>query len=837
MPLMDDDMNMGDIHVDDLFGDDTGLSLIDGQPLPTSRPPAQELHQRIDELRASGCCQSIAWSKWGGIASIGLDGTSLYVQNLRCNPKDGTWALSEPVLTPPVAEDHPDIQLKHLIWSSHGSELAIIDAVGRITILTIFASINKPSLSRSCRIDPIDDLQRVVGCYWLNPSPVPPSPGRPAVFHGPAERDKDGGNYRYETVQAPVLGPFHPNPTKSALVCVTANGSLKILWPQTNSPKWGESHDELESIASSDDLITHAAICSDKFGALLIAFATTSKQLRTVRAMIDWGLPKTNEKGPPAALPLNPSIKTRHLTVVSWLYDLPRENIPDLEQSMVQLSHLEFLASCADSSGRPPLSPTIVAVRSYLPSPTSFNQEVRTTVDKWELRERQQGIHPAFEQLSSRRNSVGSQPGHMPYLKKTESFSTNKVAVSLQVMNLGRVLFFVYSDGSVEYRDRATLAETFLDHDNLDKVWHLSQIGFTYSEDEPCLQAILSPTHSSVAQIGNDGKVKWRQLDYRLGDIGSSLEERNVYPAFVAALALSCSTAVMLGNNFDDLLATVNKYVTPTFTYDWLVQLRFILKPGVDYSEEAHYDLLIRNTTIQLFLGIQQSLGFRGEGWARTFAGKYSWIVLQLRHIVVYVTMAANVKPKGPGGESLTPLDDPEIIVSLAGSVHWVLDLMAWIIDALFEIKKDIPSSVNVTDASSISLPDLLKYLKAKNNISLHLLLSSPNRGFLTAICRRIQHLDYIARKAIIHTSGFAPNQNTQNGNSSAPPALINAYIGIATLLNNTLIKIKTFETLLLSLGTSIKSAYGAHNMSGSSSNAKEARNNIEFQMILGGGK
>jgi mediator of RNA polymerase II transcription subunit 16 len=38
---------------------------------------------------------------------------------------------------------------------------------------------------------------------------------------------------------------------------------LRVLWPQNNG-KWFESHTELESVVSSDDLITHAAICSDK---------------------------------------------------------------------------------------------------------------------------------------------------------------------------------------------------------------------------------------------------------------------------------------------------------------------------------------------------------------------------------------------------------------------------------------------------------------------------------------------------------------------------------------------------------------------------------------------
>lgn len=52
-------------------------------------------------------------------------------------------------------------------------------------------------------------------------------------------------------------------------------------------------------------------------------------------------------------------------------------------------------------------------------------------------------------------------------------------------MYLGRVICFAYSDSSVDYRDRITMTETFND-DDLDRVVHLSQIGFSYTEDEPC---------------------------------------------------------------------------------------------------------------------------------------------------------------------------------------------------------------------------------------------------------------------------------------------------------------------------------------------------------------
>jgi hypothetical protein len=97
--------------------------------------------------------------------------------------------------------------------------------------------------------------------------------------------------------------------------------------------------------------------------------------------------------------------------------------------------------------------------------------------------------------------------------------------------------------------------------------------------------------------------------------------------------------------------------------YDWLIELTRILKASVDYSADAHYDLLMRNTTIQLFLSIQNSLGLKGSFQPRTFPGKLSWLALQLRNIVVLVTMATNYKVPTRDGERTSPLDDPGMIL------------------------------------------------------------------------------------------------------------------------------------------------------------------------------
>jgi mediator of RNA polymerase II transcription subunit 16, fungi type len=87
---------------------------------------------------------------------------------------------------------------------------------------------------------------------------------------------------------------------------------------------------------------------------------------------------------------------------------------------MATLSHLEIVPPTPEGPVGPETLPTIITVRSYLPpSPSQFNQEIHSTIDRWELRDSTQAVHPAFEQLGSRRRNSGSQPGVcLPFIGK-----------------------------------------------------------------------------------------------------------------------------------------------------------------------------------------------------------------------------------------------------------------------------------------------------------------------------------------------------------------------------------------------------------------------------------
>lgn len=112
--------------------------------------------------------RGLAWSRAGTIASISPDGQSLDLRYLRADPKDGNWGLSERCVSTPW-NDLSGGPIVHLSWGPASSELAVVDAGGRVLLLNFSTDLNRPVISRRWDGDVIDDLHTIVGTYWLNP--------------------------------------------------------------------------------------------------------------------------------------------------------------------------------------------------------------------------------------------------------------------------------------------------------------------------------------------------------------------------------------------------------------------------------------------------------------------------------------------------------------------------------------------------------------------------------------------------------------------------------------------------------------------------------------------
>lgn len=776
-----------DLGVDDLFGDDA-MNL-------QTRPSSKRLLQRINELRTRGACQSLAWSKTGIIASVTPDGRSIELRYLRAHPKDASWGLSEPTTFVPEGSSLGG-PIVHLAWApTQTSDLAIIDAVGRVSIVSFSTNVNRPATQRKWDDDSTDDLNAVVGTFWLNL--LPSHRGSANPLHAPAFKEGSGNNYTFDTSLQVSNSPYHPNPTRSALLCVTTNGVLKMYWAQ-NTNKIQETPLELESITSSDDLITHAAIAPDtKAKSMWVALATSSKQLHLVQCQLNWGLSQETMKGAvPAGQQLNPSFTAKHVAITSWLSGSTSES--SSEHLATHISVLEFVPGTFDQLTKTWHWPYILTVRSFIPTAeTPYNQEAQSVIDRWEVTSDQpQNLHPAFENLGSRRNSTGNAPPPAFRLKKLDPIIVvNKVVIGVTLTRLNTAMCITYSDGTIEYRDRTTLNPLWTEV-NLDRINSIHEAGFTHSGEQSCLQAAVSATLASVVQVCEDNSIKWHSVAYTLTDLAQITDAQ--YHAVVAALTVSIGQAAASNSNIDDVLAVSRQFLGKNrFPCDLIGEMVRMMRVQVDYSEEPHHDTLVRNQLLQLCLSVLNHLGWNGEFQERSFRSKMAMFALNLRNIVILITIANNA----PGHmKHMTPLDEPEVVDALAGCCRWSIDLLCWIVDSLFCLLNDRQFQEHLLPAK---FPEMTPYLVDKKNIALHMILSSPIRGLLSAVCRRMQHLHHISLKTINYCETCDPNA------PDAPPAALRAaYQKMLRYTSNPLINVQKFDELLSAIGTDIRQQY-----------------------------
>ncbi len=242
---------------------------------------------------------------------------------------------------------------------------------------------------------------------------------------------------------------------------------------------------------------------------------TLSCQLRLYRIHVKWNLPTNPKQVPPTQLSPIATLHIRRVKIEQHF--APSRSANDAEGSVTGadsrnlfqtfLSHLELLPSAPESRHREPTYPTIMAVFSCVNNSNNISQQLQepfSIISRWELRTENQTLHSSFDKLASKRNNASSmtestvRPLTDSYTKYTDPATkqipslvrlgevfVDMVVLSLNQMNLSTVLSFEYSNGAIEFRDRATLKLIEAD-DNFGRVSSLQQIGFGFPSDELC---------------------------------------------------------------------------------------------------------------------------------------------------------------------------------------------------------------------------------------------------------------------------------------------------------------------------------------------------------------
>jgi mediator of RNA polymerase II transcription subunit 16, fungi type len=103
------------------------------------------------------------------VASLSPDALSVNIRHLLFSGSERKWNLSKEHsidLSANGDNQHPILQLE---WNQSGTDLTLVDAVGRVTIINASSmALNETAVVRSATLDREDELSQVLTMYWLN---------------------------------------------------------------------------------------------------------------------------------------------------------------------------------------------------------------------------------------------------------------------------------------------------------------------------------------------------------------------------------------------------------------------------------------------------------------------------------------------------------------------------------------------------------------------------------------------------------------------------------------------------------------------------------------------
>jgi mediator of RNA polymerase II transcription subunit 16 len=487
-----------------------------------------------------------------------------------------------------------------------------------------------------------------------------------------------------------------------------------------------------------------------------------------------------------------------------------------------QLTHLNFLPRTLEQNDG--TLPTIQAIFSTPPNIVSFDQTQPqqnpfSILVRWQIHQTQQNqLHSSLEKVTSKKKSVSSIPGREVFLfKKMPDIIMHSVVMEFYPLWYNMILAFCHSDGTIEFRKRATMDSIVPDF-NTETVTSLPQAGFGFPSTDPSLHIALSPNYCLAACMHQDGTIKLRSMEYSYGNL-SSTDPDSRHSAALAALVLQSSTAANQYFSSDDIFSIIHTLSIPSSRVTDFIALLFQglnvnIDCGVDDSANNHLMLLGRSPFFVKTLSAAHLLGLSGTV-ERTIPSKLAWMILNIKYITQILTTIARMH----GQIDKTPLR-PEVVPQFVGICRWIMHFMVYILDDILALAFDLRNSSPDTTSNSNGNAniDINKAIHAKNHPAILLLLSSFPRMMLKLWS---QPLAWVVRTAYQYSSSSHPQANI-------PAELRRVYAPLHQALSDLPFDWRLFESLVSEAHALVRGTYRARNI------PEAERNHVERQLILG---
>ncbi|QDS74407.1 hypothetical protein FKW77_005772 [Venturia effusa] len=768
--------------MEDLFGD--GSDHVNVAITPS--PPAKGLPQRLDDLASTNCCQKIAWSRFGCIAAVSEAGRGVDLYTYNRDPKRGSWNITRPIPLPtPIAENH---HIAHVTWSHMGNDLTVVDNCGRILIYSTGFALGQMIQVRPANNDPDDELSSLAGLHWL---PVFPHTQKSAIFWSAV---RQGDDWTFSKTQHMSTGPYNPAEGKSALVCLTRSGVLRLLFQQRDG-KWHETNTDIEGPAIAvESSFTHASFAPNVSGAL-----------RVYKVSFNWNLPDPKD---PQAQPVMRPV----LTVTSLFEEVscfPSSLYPGIQGEdgasnpdnslSYQLSYLELLPRAPEQSSKTPGEQVVMAVFTVTPAPSAMMdsmqqyQQISSVICRWELSTGlTDRVAQCFDLLSVKKKTCNAiSPQNRARLRRLADISLHSAVLNVALIRNHTMFVFTMSDGSIQFRHRDTM-EIVVADENHDEVHTMPQSGFAFSNTDTYLHTTFSPSACVVAMLKLDGTVKIEKMQYLLTPLNDIKEDDPKFGSVTAVLALHHASASMQYKSTDDLLSILPTDLSQVFTHGLLTKACKFLPISFDFvSDDNQKQIpgLYRHHLLFKCLSIQTTLGSSDKKGPRKLSARLAWITINLRLISLCISM--NLR----SNETLRP----EMAVSLVGLVRWSLDICVYILQELFAVHDKLRHAIRQGELDKEKdISWIQEHMLKEHSPAILVLLCSIPRILLRMIFRPLRY-------GLVHsTNGIKTALQLEH--KVAFNKLLQSY--------KTPIIIPPLETYLSDLDTLVKTAYRNAGMS-----------------------
>jgi mediator of RNA polymerase II transcription subunit 16 len=307
-------------------------------------------------------------------------------------------------------------------------------------------------------------------------------------------------------------------------------------------------------------------------------------------------------------------------------------------------------------------------------------------------------------------------------LERQPDLVTNKLVLSMQLMNHETLLAFVNSDGTIEYRDRGSW--NIIDP-SFDTAFtsSLPQAGFEYLAGDHNIHVAVSSDGAAMAVVRADEQMEaktmtlrhtWQPLEDGIMDMQGVLE--------TAIICVVRQHTMLANSNASTAEASAllpAAQLSPHLQQFARRETMRMLTRSYDlmgFDDKNKQQMLIRDPGLPKALSAQLALGMNpgDPNGEPALPAQLAWAVLNLKHvhnaIVVACTRPENI--------------NAVIMHSLRGLVRWAIDVYVLVLNALFEINTRTSNTKSAVQAAE-------EYTTEENSPAILLLLCSYSRAML----------------------------------------------------------------------------------------------------------